>query len=110
MKDMDPSIVIENAIIENTFLGFRDAVFTFSLTLRYENTRQVCTEPIPEVKLIGEVLKIAEINCWENLRGRVLRSKHSYIKVYSIGHIINNQWLDFDKFFESLENKTENDE
>lgn len=108
VKLVDHDIVTVNAIIKSTGLGIIDGTMVFTLTLQYENQQQIVCEAVSVITILERILKIAEVNHWEELPGRVIRSFHSNLKVYSIGHIVKNEWLDFDEFFESLKaNKNE---
>lgn len=48
---------------------------------------------------IERVLAIAGVQAWEQLPGRPVRIKNDHDKIYSIGHIFNDQWFDPDQEF-----------
>jgi len=110
---------IENAKISSTFLGIEDhGIFSFTLMLDYggsgQGAGQYCLDaPMRNkkgdfVKRVGtakgcdvllEILRTLEVDSWEKLKGVHLRAEHDYGKVYRIGHILKNKWLDFESFF-----------
>jgi len=111
-------IEIKNAIITSTMLGIEDhGVFSFSLGLDYGGGGQgaggyCLDEPIKHkgkfqkrqgtaigTELIAEILRVVGVMKWEDLKGKHIRVKASHFKVYAIGHILKDDWLDFETFF-----------
>lgn len=101
-------IVTENALIEDTFLGIEDhGMTTFILYLNYGGTCQGAgyyslgnEKKFGSCKIIRRILEVVGVGKWEALKGKHIRAKHDYNKVYAIGHIIEDKWLDFQEFFE----------
>lgn len=105
------TIETKNAIIISTYLGFEDHdIFTCYLNLDYGDLYQsaggyALDEYCESTKrriwhsfgshLIMQILKTLEIRNWEKLKGEKIRVKCDSIKVYSIGHYIKDQWVDF---------------
>lgn len=110
---------IENAKITSTFLGIEDhGIFSFTLMLDYggsgQGFGQYCLDTPKKNKkgefekregtakgcdVLLEILRVLEVDSWEKLKGVHLRAEHDYGKVYRIGHILKDKWLDIEKFF-----------
>lgn len=101
---------IRNAQITHTMLGLEDhGLFTFMLTLDYGGTCQGAggwrldspTKNDPRmaksIEILKRVLEICGVQKWEDIPGKYVRVDASYSKVYRIGHVIKNEWLDFEK-------------
>ena len=109
------SIEIKNAKINSTSLGYEDhGIFTFYLNLEYDGSGQsaggyALDKYIKEkdtrigtalgMQLIIEILKVLDVDTWENIRGKYIRVKSDWNKVYAIGNLLKDKWLDFDQFF-----------
>jgi hypothetical protein len=103
------SIEIKNAIIENTFLGIEyHDIFTFYLDLDYgEETQRAGGYVLGNkydfnragIEMIREILEIVNVNSWEKLKGRPIRVKASDERVYAIGNLLKDKWLNFNDFF-----------
>jgi len=112
---MNCDIETKNAKIESTMLGYEDhGIFSFYIHLNYDGSGQsaggyALDNYIKEkdkrigtalgMQLIIEILKVLNIESWEKLKGTYIRVRAGYGKVYAIGHLIKNQWLEFDTFF-----------
>lgn len=107
-------IETKNAKILSTMLGKEDhGIMTFSLTMEFEGGVQGfggCTlDTINEKKkrvgaaygmqLIMELLDTLDCPTWEDLEGKLVRIKADRSRIYSIGHIMKERWLDIDEFF-----------
>jgi len=95
---------IKNAVIENTFLGIEDhGIFTFSLMLDYGGSGQgagmYCLGGEAAIPLIKRILEICDTNQWEHIEGKMIRADADQGKVHRIGHILKDDWLDFESFF-----------
>jgi hypothetical protein len=109
------SIEIKNAKINSTMLGYEDhGIFSFYLNLDYDGSGQsaggyALDSYIKEkdkrigtvlgMQLIIEILKTLDIESWEKLKGTYIRVKADYSKVYAIGNLLKDKWLDFEQFF-----------
>lgn len=112
---------IKNAIITSTMLGIEDhGIMSFYLYLDYGGSGQGaggwCLDtPIEQggtfirrigtaggLTLIMEILKIANVEKWEDLKGKYIRVKSDYGKVHAIGNILTDKWLDFEQFFKEV--------
>ena len=109
----------KNAKINSTMLGYEDhGIFTFYLNLEYDRASQSAggfaldnyNKEVDKrigtavgMKLIIEILKVLEVESWEKLKGTYIRVKADYSKIYAIGNLLKDNWLDFQMFFE--ENK-----
>ena len=101
------NIETRNAIIENTRLGFEyHDIFTFSLFISYGDVSQTAGGYVLSnnrdnkdisSKLITKILKVVGVNSWEELKGKYIRIKADYQKIYEIGNIIEDKWLNFNE-------------
>ena len=103
----------KNAIIIDTYLGFeRSTIFTFKLIIDYgSGSSQMAGNFVLDVynqnssgnkmasKLIMEILKVVGADSWEELKNKYIRVKADYDKIYEIGNIMEDKWLNFDGFF-----------
>lgn len=106
---------IKNAKIESTVLGYEDhGILTFNLALDYGGSGQrtggyrldgydsINHKTIYTAKgleLIAKIIETAGVDKWEDLKGQHIRVKASFDRVYAIGNILGNEWLDFEEFF-----------
>ena len=104
-----------NALITHTMLGVEDhGILTFWLTLDYGGSgqgaggwvldeydkglgRRVGTTLAADVVLA--LLKTLRVGKWEDLPGTHVRVRRTNTKVEAIGHIMRDDWLDFEAFF-----------
>ena len=111
----------KNAIIKSTKLGKEDhGIMSFMLHLDYGNSGQgaggyALDTPIRKnnefikrigsaagMSLIMEVLKVVGVENWEDLSGTHIRVRAEHSKVYAIGHIMKDDWLDFMEFWKEI--------
>ena len=107
---------IKNAKITGTMLGTEDhGVMSFWIHLDYGDSgsqgaggyvldeydkaldKRVATRICGAV--VAEVLRVVGVESWEQLKGKYIRVKADYNKVYAIGNLLKNEWMDFDSFF-----------
>lgn len=112
---------IKNAQIKSTTLGIEDhGIMTFYLHLDYGGSGQgaggYSLDEWSEIEkkrigapsgceLIRSILEIIGVEKWEDLPGQYIRVKADYGKVYAIGNMLNDNWLDFGAFFEARKTK-----
>lgn len=115
-------IETKNALIQSTMLGIEDhGIMSFSLGLDYGGSNQwaggyALDAPIQKdgrfhkrvgsaegMTLIMEVLRIVGVESWEKLKGKHIRVKADHGKVYAIGHLLKEDWLDFEEFWKKQE-------
>lgn len=101
---------IKNAIIKSVSLGYEDLyrIFTCSLILDYGGERQVFggysldTYNKELDKRIGtayglefiiNILETVGVDKWEELKGKSIRVKADYEKIYAIGHYLKDIWF-----------------
>lgn len=93
-----------NAKIKSTFLGYEHGMLTCSITLEQEDSCQSfggyrLDEPnnVPSIycgEWIHRLLKVAGVECWENLVGQYVRVEGEDMgKIEGLGHIIENIWF-----------------
>lgn len=113
-------IEIKNALIDGTMLGWEDhGILTFSIGLDYGDSghQGAGLYALDEVEkdakgkfvrrngsaagmqLIAELMRVVGVSKWEDLKGEHVRVKADYSKVYAIGHLLKNDWLDFESFW-----------
>lgn len=110
-----------NAKITYTHLGYEDhGIMTFYLGLDYGGSGQAAggyalddRDPLKDIdgiflgrkatKIFGltvqAILNTLELQKWEDLPGTHIRVKADDGKVYEIGHLLKNKWLNFKDFF-----------
>jgi len=106
---METTIKVKNAVIKNTMLGVEDhGILTFILHLDYGGEGQGAglyslgsgkPRSYVTMQIIEDILKIVGVDSWEELPGKHIRVKASHSKVYAIGNVLKDKWLDFDEFF-----------
>lgn len=105
----------KNAQIKSTMLGIEDhGIMTFSLHLDYGRSGQsaggfALDEYSKEqekrigsprgFELIRSILEIVGVETWEDLPGKHIRARADHGKVYAIGNVLKDEWLDFGIFF-----------
>ena len=117
-------IEIKNARITSTMLGIEDhGIMSFSLSLDYGGSGQCAggyalDEPIKDekghfvkrigtaagTKIIMEILQVVGVGSWEALKGQHIRAKSDHCRVYAIGNLLSDNWLDFGAFFKQADN------
>jgi hypothetical protein len=111
----------KNAVIESTMLGYEShGLLTFMLHLdyggsgqgaggyrldRYDKEKQKTLGTAIGLGAIAEVLKVVGVDKWEDLQGSHIRAKCSHSKVYAIGHLLEDKWLNFEEFFSGDNNE-----
>lgn len=118
-------IETKNAKITSTMLGFEDhGIMTLFLNLKYgqssaQGAGGYCLDAPLKVKgvfkrrigtalgmdLIMSILKVVEVNTWEDLPGKTIRVKATHNKVHAIGNLLSDDWIDFDEFFRTANNQ-----
>lgn len=100
---------IRNAQVESTRLGPQDhGIFTATLQLDYGDRGQSfgaysLDRYNPDTKeregtafgmeFIRRVMKVLEVENWEDVKGKLLRADCEYGKVHGIGHITKDKWF-----------------
>jgi hypothetical protein len=117
-------IETKNAKISSTMLGIEDhGIFSFYIYLDYGGAGQgaggYCLDrPIKDDdnkfikreatamagKIIMKILDIVGVEKWEDLLGKYIRVKAEYDKVHEIGNLLEDKWLNFEKFFKEANN------
>lgn len=112
-------IIVENALIKSTMLGTEDhGIMSFWLNLEYNGGGQqaggYCLDTMehdakgvfkrrigwgPGLGIIMRILEVVGVSKWEDLPGKYIRVKHDWDKVYEIGNITKDEWLNFVEFF-----------
>ena len=107
------SIEIENAVIDRAVIGLdRDIFVTAWLYLSYEHASQgfggFCLHNTRNLSggdwagvFIGKVLKLVEVDSWDDLPGKTIRVERSGSTITRIGNIIKDVWFDPKEAFES---------
>ncbi len=106
---------IKNAKITSTMLGIEDhGIMTFFLNLDYGGSSQgaggysldeYSKEQDRRIggssgcELIRSILEIVGVETWEDLPGKHIRARADRGKVYTIGNVLKDEWLDFGDFF-----------
>jgi len=104
-------IQIKNAKISNTTLGVENhGILSFFLYLDYGGSAQgfggyALDGPDENGGRIGsafgtgiirEILDVLEVKNWEDLKGTPLRAECSLDKIYRIGHLLKDKWVDIE--------------
>jgi len=109
----------KNARITSTMLGIEDhGIMSFYLYLDYGGSCQgaggYCLDtPLKDesgnfIKRIGtasgtdlimEILRVVGVEKWEDLKDKHIRACADHGKVYKIGNLLRDEWLDFGAFF-----------
>ena len=105
-------IEIRHATIESTMLGYEDhGIFTCMIYLNFGGSRQgfggyALDEPIKiqgkfshregtkyGMRFMQSIINTVGVSSWEKLVGQNVRVKHDNIKVYDIGHFLEDKWF-----------------
>ncbi len=106
---------LKNAVIISTSLGGHDgagSIMTCMIRLDYGGSGQgfggwSLDEPIKDddgkflcrkgsalgMQFIIDVLKVLELESWEDLKGTCCRVKADFDKIHAIGHFLKDQWF-----------------
>lgn len=106
---------ILNARISTTFLGYEDhGIFTLYLTLEMDGAGIVIggyaldtwngterTGTAKGMNLLAKLLQVVGVSTWEELPNQPIRVVSNGLgrKISKIGHLMQNEWLDFEDFF-----------
>lgn len=89
---------IENALIEEVFLGIGDHGPDAWLTMKLNGSSQgfggYDLRGRVMYNFVNGVLKALDQRNWMSLKGKYCRIDHDWIKIYRIGHIIEDKWFD----------------
>jgi len=118
-------MLIENATIEKTFLGYEDhGIFTFMLSVNYgsgmhqgignisldsydkEQEKRVPTS-LAGI-FISEIIRTVGVDSWEKMKGKHIRVKLDREGLnampIAIGHIVDDRWFEFKEILDQLQN------
>lgn len=95
---------IRNAKIGTTFLGIEDhGIMTFYIGLDYGGVSQSAggyyMDNPTGMNLIYKILRLLNVESWEQLKNTPLRVESDGQKVYRLGHLLEDKWLDFEEHF-----------
>lgn len=106
----------KNATIESTMLGTEDhGILTFYLSLDYGGSGQSAggyglddydktlkrrKGTAYGLQLIQAVMETVGVTKWEDLKGKHIRVQAEHTSIKSIGHFLENKWLNFADFKE----------
>lgn len=111
-------MTIENVKITSTFLGIEvHGYLTCCLTVEgagfgvtiggyaldsYDKEKQKRIPTQQGFELINRILEVVGVSSWEELAGKHIRIERNspFGRLTKIGHLINDEWLDFKTFFE----------
>lgn len=109
---------IKNAIIESTMLGRTHGVMTFIIYIKFDKciqcgvglyTLDEYDEKLDKrvfkassMEVISDILDVVGVKQWEDLPGKYIRIEDNGwgSTITKIGNIIEDKWIDFEKFFE----------
>lgn len=87
---------IHNARITKTFLGLEDhGMFVFNITVDYGGSQQGYQRvwwPSDLGPKINKIFQAAGVCSWEELPGKYIKVDVRDGLIYSIGHILKDQW------------------
>lgn len=56
---------------------------------------------------IFRIMEIAGVTEWDDIKGKTIRVKHTWTKVFAIGHIIKDDWFAPDEDYRQIRNAKE---
>ena len=97
-----------NALIKSTFLGVEDhGIFTLWLRLEWDGSGQGAGgRALDESKdgnrvgtiyghqMIIDILQTVGVSKWEDLPGKHIRIKSDHSRVYEIGNLLKDDWME----------------
>jgi hypothetical protein len=109
-----------NARITGTHLGVEHGIMTFmifldmggkgsqgaggyGLDLHAPNRYGLRPGTKMAVPLLRAILELVGVQHWEDLSGEYVRVRAAHEKVHAIGHVMNDEWIDFDEFYNKCE-------
>jgi hypothetical protein len=110
---------IKNARIKSTQLGIEDGSFTFWLNFDYGSSVQVFggyaldewnqekEERVGyrfSIDLLRAILKIVDVEKWEDLPGNFIRVEQDHCGINRIGHILKDKWFNPEDFLTAHKN------
>lgn len=116
---MEEQIEIKNAIIQDTGMRIERGLLTAYLYVDYGGLGQgfggYCLYLPQNFKhheinsvaghFIYKCLKIADVESWADLKGKTIRVKCTWNKIYEIGHIVKDEWFNPEKDFKDIVDK-----
>lgn len=107
---------IKNALIDWTQLGYEDhGILTFCLYLdygdgghqgaggyaldSYDKAKKKRVSHAVAMECVAEILRVVGVDSWEKLKGKHVRVKADWNRVYAIGNLLKDRWLNFEEFF-----------
>jgi len=118
---MSEKYEVENAAVKSTFLGVERGMFTFSISVGGGSWQQGFGQrlldkevdgadyrpsTVAAIPMLREILRVLEVPCWEQLKGTMcrVRRKSYNSPIHSIGHIMENRWVDLEEISQQCSN------
>lgn len=113
---------VRNAIIKSVSLNIERGILTGWIKLDYGDSGQSFGGYVLHMQdndenkknnnlyaghFIMRCMQIGGVQIWEDLKGKTIRVIYDNHKIYAIGHIVINDWLDIEADFKKLKNESE---
>ncbi len=98
---------IKNAVITGVSISF-ERFSTFWIHLDYGGESQAAGGIVLGNKkgcgidLIKEICDVLEVEEWEKLKGKCIRVDSDFNKVFRLGHLLKDEWIDFEEFIKGV--------
>jgi len=113
---------VKNAIIKSVSIDIEREILTGWIELDYggysqsfggyflhstDNDENKKNNNLYAGHFIMRCMQIGGVQKWEDLKGKAIRIISDNYKIYSIGHIVINDWFDIEVDFKKLQNESE---
>lgn len=96
---------IKNGLIEKTYLGLINDMFTMQIIVRYNKHQEQMYGMfiIDSPEYITKLLEVLGVISWNELEGTPVRVEATDEEIYKIGNFIEDKWYDYKEIIKDSE-------